>query len=267
MDVRKTWKLYAGGAFVRSESGRAYRVGGVNVPRASRKDVRDVVRAARGAFGGWSGRTAMNRGQVLYRVAEMLDGRRAQFLDLLGGGRGAGREVDAAVDVFVWYAGLTDKLAQLAGTVNPVAGPYFNFTLPEPMGVVGVVAPDEPELLGLAGSLAAVLCGGSTAVALASETKPLAALCLGEVLATSDVPGGVVNVLSGFRAELLPWLAAHMDVNAIDAAGCADGELKTVEEAAAASVKRVVRPDGNGPSPQRATAFMELKTVWHPVGV
>ncbi|HXM53865.1 MAG TPA: aldehyde dehydrogenase family protein [Candidatus Dormibacteraeota bacterium] len=268
MDVRKTYKLYAGGAFVRSESGRSYLAEGVNVPRASRKDVRDAVRSARGAFNGWSRRTAMNRGQVLYRVAEMLDARRSQFAALLGGGRAAGREVDAAVDAFVWYAGLTDKLAQLVGTVNPVAGPYFTFTLPEPTGVVGVVAPDEPALLGLVRSLAPVLCGGSTVVALTSEPRPLAALCLGEVLATGDVPAGVVNLLSGRRAELLPWLAAHMDVNAIDAAGCSPEELAGVEEAAAASVKRVVRPDGDGaPAPWRAAAFMELKTVWHPVGV
>jgi len=268
MDVRKTYKLYAGGEFVRSESGRSYRAEDCNVPRASRKDMRDAVRAARGAFGGWSRRTAMNRGQVLYRVAEMLDARRPQFVALLGGGRPAGREVDAAVDTFVWYAGLTDKLAQLVGTVNPVAGPYFNFTLPEPTGVVGVVAPDEPALLGLARGVAPVLCGGSVAVALTSEPRPLAALCLGEVLATSDVPAGVVNVLSGFRSELLPWLAAHMDVNAIDAAGCSEEELAAVEEAAAANVKRVVRPSAaDALTPHRAAAFMELKTVWHPVGV
>jgi acyl-CoA reductase-like NAD-dependent aldehyde dehydrogenase len=267
-DVRKTYKLYAGGEFVRSESGRSYAAEGCNVPRASRKDLRDAIRAARGAFGGWSRRAAMNRGQVLYRVAEMLDARRPQFVALLGGGRPAGREVDAAVEAFVWHAGLADKLVQLVGTVNPVAGPYFNFTVPEPTGVVGVVAPDEPALLGLALGLAPVLCGGSTAVALASETRPLAALCLGEVLATSDLPGGVVNVLSGFRAELLPWLAAHMDVNAVDAAGCSAEELAAVEEAAAGNVKRVVRQDGGRSlTPLRAAAFMELKTVWHPTGV
>jgi len=268
LDVRKTYKLYSGGEFVRSESGRSYRAEEFNVPRASRKDLRDAVRAARGAFAGWSQRTAMNRGQILYRVAEMLDARRAQFIALLGGGRPAGREVDAAVEMFVWYAGLTDKLAQLTGSVNPVAGPYFNFTVPEPTGVVGLVAPQEPALAGMAHSLAAVLCGGNTVVALTSEARPLAALCLGEVLATSDLPGGVVNLLSGFRAELLPWLAAHMDVNAIDTAGCTADQLGAIEEAAAGNVKRVVRPDGReAPSPQRATAFMELKTVWHPIGV
>ncbi len=266
LDVRKTYKLYAAGAFVRSESGRSYLAEGCNVPRASRKDLRDAVRSARGAFPGWSRRTAMNRGQVLYRVAEMLDARRAQFGTLLGGGRGAGREVDAAVEAFVWYAGLADKLVQLVGTVNPVAGPYFSFTIPEPTGVVGIVAPEEPALAGLAGPLAAALCSGCTVVALTSQTRPLAALCLGEVLATGDVPAGVVNVLSGLRSELLPWLAAHMDVNAVDAAGCSAEELAAVETAAAGNVKRVVRPDGQALSPHRAAALMELKTVWHPVG-
>jgi acyl-CoA reductase-like NAD-dependent aldehyde dehydrogenase len=267
VDVRKTYKLFANGEFVRSESGRSYRVDGLNVPRASRKDVRDAVRAARAAVAGWSSRTAMNRGQVLYRVAEMLDARRQEFAALLGGGRRAGREVDTAVEAFVWYAGLTDKLAQLLGSVNPVAGPYFNFTIPEPTGVVGVVAPETPALAALARHVAPVLCGGSAVVALVPERQPLPALCLGEVLATSDVPPGVVNLLSGHRAELLPWLAAHMDLNAIDAAGCTPEQLAAVEEAAAGNVKRVVRPDHAEPlSPQRAAAFMELKTVWHPVG-
>jgi acyl-CoA reductase-like NAD-dependent aldehyde dehydrogenase len=177
VEVRKTYKMYVGGEFIRSESGRALRVGdGVNVPRGSRKDLRDAVKIARGAFGGWSHRTAMNRGQVLYRAAEMLDGRRAQFVELLGGGRGARREVERAVETWVWYAGWTDKLAQVTGTVNPVAGPYFPFTLPEPTGVVGVVAPDRPELLGLVQRLAPALFGGNTVVAIASEARPLGAL-------------------------------------------------------------------------------------------
>lgn len=267
LDVRKTYKLYAGGAFVRSESGRSYEAEGCNVPRASRKDVRDAVRGARGAFPGWSGRAAMNRGQVLYRVAEMLDARRSQFAALLGGGRAGAREVDAAVETWVWYAGLTDKLTQLLGTVNPVAGPYFNFTIPEPTGVVGLVAPDEPPLLGLVRRLAPALCGGCTAVALVSQTRPLAGLCLGEVLATGDVPAGAVNLLSGLRPELVPWLAAHMDVNAVDATGCAEDELAAVERAAAGNVKRVIRPDGrDASSPHAAAAFLEFKTVWHPVG-
>ncbi len=269
MDVRKTYKLYLGGEFVRSESGRAYQPeADVNVPRGSRKDLRDAVKVARGAFAGWSGRTAMNRGQVLYRAAEMLDGRRAQFVALLGGGRGARREVEQAIDTWVYYAGWSDKLSQVTGTVNPVAGPYFNFTIPEPTGVVGVVAPEAPRLLGLVRRLAPVLCGGNTAVALASETRPLAALTLGEVLATSDFPAGVVNIISGQRGELLPWLAAHMDVNAVDASGCGPEELAQVEEAAAGNLKRVVktRPRDQS-SPLAVTAFMEMKTVWHPIGV
>src|ERR1700730_1508754 len=203
VDVRKTYKLYVGGEFVRSESGRAYQPGaGVNVPRGSRKDLRDAVKVARGAFAGWAGRTAMNRGQVLYRAAEMLDGRRQQFIAELGGGRRAGREVDAAVEAFVWYAGWTDKLSQVMGTVNPVAGPYFNFTIPEPTGVVGVVAPEAPALVGLVSRLAPVVVSGNTVVVLASETRPLPAVTLSEVLATSDVPGGVINVLTGYKAEL-----------------------------------------------------------------
>ena len=265
--VRKTYKMYAGGEFIRSESGRTYEVAGENVPRGSRKDLRDAVRGARGAFAGWSRRTAMNRGQVLYRAAEMLDGRRSQFVDLLGGGRGARREVERAIDAWVWYAGWTDKLAQVAGTVNPVAGPYFNFTLPEPTGVVGLVGPDQPALLGLVERIAPIVAGGNTVVALASERAPLAALTLGEILATSDFPASVVNILTGFRKELLPWLGGHMDVNAIDAAGCSEEELAEVERAAAESVKRIVRPGGGAPSPHAVTAFMEMKTVWHPIGV
>jgi acyl-CoA reductase-like NAD-dependent aldehyde dehydrogenase len=267
LEVRKTYKLYVGGQFVRSESGRSYAAEGFNVPRASRKDLRDSVRAARAAFPGWSARTAMNRGQILYRIAEMLEGRRAQFLSLLGGGRPAGRQVDAAIATWVWYAGLTDKVAQLAGTVNPVGGPYFNFTIPEPTGVVGIVAPEEPSLLGLVARLAPALCGGNTVVVLASEPLPLAALTLAEVLATGDLPPGVVNLLSGGRAELVPWLASHMDVNAIDAGACTDQELAAVEEAAAGNLKRVVRQREAQPSPRAVTALMEFKTVWHPIGV
>ena len=270
VEVRKTYKQYVGGEFVRSESGRAYRPdGAVNVPRGSRKDLRDAVKVARGAFPGWAGKTAMNRGQVLYRAAEMLDGRRQQFIAELGGGRPAGREVDAAVEALVWYAGWTDKLAQVTGTVNPVAGPYFNFTIPEPTGVVGVVAPEEPALAGLVLRIAPALAGGNTVVALASETSPLAALTLGEVLATSDFPAGVVNVISGFRKELLPWLAAHMDVNAIDASGCTPEQLAAVQEAGAANVKRIVKANGSRGrlTPQAITDLMEMKTVWHPIGV
>lgn len=266
--IRKTYKLYSGGEFVRSESGRTYRSGEVNVPRASRKDLRDAVRAARGAFAGWSGRTAMNRGQVLYRAAEMTDARRSEFVALLGGGRGARREVEAAVEAWVWFAGWADKLAQVAGTVNPVAGPYFSFTLPEPTGVVGLVAPDRPALLPLVRRLAAALCGGNAGVVLASEPHPLPALVLGEVLATSDLPAGAANVLSGRRRELLAWLAGHMDVNAVDVGGCTPDERVSVEEAASANVKRVVRIGSDDElSPHAVTSFMEMKTVWHPIGV
>jgi acyl-CoA reductase-like NAD-dependent aldehyde dehydrogenase len=268
IEVRKTYKLYVGGEFVRSESGRAYRPdGNVNVPRGSRKDLRDAVRAARGAFAGWAGRTAMNRGQILYRAAEMLDSRGAQFVELLGGGARARRELDQSVETLLWYAGWTDKLSQVTGTVNPVAGPYFNFTIPEPTGVVAIVAPEEPALLGLVRRLAPALCGGNVIVALAPEEQPLAALTLAEVLATSDFPAGVVNMLSGQRRELLPWLAGHMDVNAIDAAGCTAEELKAIETTAADNVKRVVKLPSDEMSPHLVTAFMEMKTVWHPIGV
>ena len=266
--VRKTYKQYVGGEFVRSESGRAYRPdGSVNVPRGSRKDLRDAVRAARTAFTSWSARTAMNRGQILYRTAEMLDARRGEFEVLLGGGRKARAELDETVEVLVWYAGWTDKLAQVTGTVNPVSGPYFNFTIPEPTGVVGIVAPDEPALAGLVRRLAPALCGGNVVVALTPEARPLPALTLAEVLATSDFPSGVVNVLSGQRHELLPWLASHMDVNAIDVSGCTPGEAGTVEAAAADNVKRVIKMPADERSPHLITAFMEMKTIWHPIGV
>jgi acyl-CoA reductase-like NAD-dependent aldehyde dehydrogenase len=262
LPVRKTYKLFVGGAFPRSESGRTYEAEGQNVARASRKDVRDAVRAARGAFPGWAGATAYNRGQVLYRVAEMLEGRRAQFAELTG----SAKEVDAAVDRAVWYAGWADKLPQVLGSANPVAGPYFNFTVPEPTGVVGVVAPEEPPLLGLVTRLAPVLVGGNAAVVIASESRPLAAIELAEVLATSDVPGGVVNILTGFRRELAPVLAAHMDVNALDLAA-ADGAAAELERVAAENVKRVVHGAADVQSPWEIAAFLELKTVWHPIGV
>jgi acyl-CoA reductase-like NAD-dependent aldehyde dehydrogenase len=268
VEVRKTYKLFINGEFVRSESGRAYRFdGNVNIPRGSRKDLRDAVRAARSAVSGWAGRTAMNRGQILYRAAEMLDGRRAQFVELLGSARAAHKEVDDAVEALVWYAGWTDKLAQVIGATNPVSGPYFNFTIPEPTGVVGIVAPEEPALLGLVRRMAPALCGGNALVVLAPEETPLPALTLAEVLATSDLPAGVVNVLSGYRKELLPWLASHMDVNAIDVAGCTADEVTEIEKAAADNVKRVVKQSPEEMSPYLITAFMEMKTVWHPVGV
>jgi acyl-CoA reductase-like NAD-dependent aldehyde dehydrogenase len=258
LPVKKTYKLYVGGAFPRSESGRTYEVQGANVARSSRKDVRDAVRAARGAFGKWSAMTAYNRGQVLYRVAEMLEARTHDFAELTGDER----EVNRAVDRVVWYAGWADKLAQVLGTANPVAGPYFNFTVPEPTGVVGVVAPEEPPLLGLVSRLVPAVVGGNSVVVLASESQPLAAVELAEVLATSDVPGGVVNVLTGRRAELAPHLASHLDVDALDLDG-SDAEL---ERAAADNVKRVVFGRGDAQSPYEISAFLELKTVWHPMG-
>ena len=269
MDVRKTYKLFVNGEFVRSESGRAYRPdgGGVNVPRGSRKDLRDAVRAARTAFPAWAARTAMNRGQILYRAAEMLDGRAAQFVELLGGGARGRRELDRSVETLVWYAGWTDKLPQVTGTVNPVAGPYFNFTIPEPTGVVGIIAAEEAPLLGLVRRIAPALCGGNVIVALAPESSPLPALTLAEVFATSDVPAGVVNIISGQRKELLPWLASHMDVNAIDVAGCTGDEVKAIEESAAGNVKRVIKITKQEQSPYLIVAFMEMKTIWHPIGV
>ncbi len=261
LPVRKTYKLYIGGEFPRSESGRTYEAQGQNVARGSRKDVRDAVRAARAALPKWAGMTAYNRGQVLYRVAEMLEMRTAEFAELTDGEA----EVNAAVDRIVWYAGWADKLAQILGSSNPVAGPYFDFTVPEPTGVVGVIAPDEPPLLGLVSRLAPVLVGGNSAVVIASETKPLAAIELAEALATSDVPGGTVNIITGLRDELAPVVASHMDVNALDLTG-ADGNRADLERQAAENVKRVVHGSTDSQSPWDISAFLELKTVWHPVG-
>jgi acyl-CoA reductase-like NAD-dependent aldehyde dehydrogenase len=262
LPVKKTYKLYLGGTFPRSESGRTYEAQGANVAHASRKDVRDAVRAARGAFPKWAGMTAYNRGQVLYRIAEMMEARRSEFAELCSGAK----EVDRAIDRFVWYAGWADKLGQILGSSNPVAGPYFNFTIPEPTGVVGVVAPDEPPLAGFVSRIAPAIVGGNATVVLASETSPLAAVELAEVLATSDVPGGVVNVLTGHRDELAPVLAGHMDVNALDIGG-ADGQSEELERLAADNVKRVVRGRPDAESPWEIASFLELKTVWHPIGV
>jgi len=268
--VRKTYKLFVGGKFPRSESGRSYLVQDANVALASRKDVRDAVVAARAAVKGWSGTTAYNRGQILYRAAEMLEGRRDQFLAL----GETESDVDAAIDRWVWYAGWSDKIAQVYGNANPVAGPYFNLSSPEPTGVVGVVAPPESALLGLVSVVAPAIVTGNTVVVLAAEGRPLAAITLAEVLATSDLPGGVVNILTGKVAETGPWLASHMDVNALDLAGVRDGELAaSLEEAAAENLKRVVRPPAgpvdwtSDPGIGRMTAFLETKTVWHPKGI
>lgn len=292
LDVRKTYKLYVGGKFPRSESGRSYPVADArgrflaNAAMASRKDARDAVVAARSAFAGWSGATAYNRGQILYRVAEMLEGRREQFVSEVAAGEGltrarAGKVVDAAVDRWVWYAGWSDKIAQVAGAANPVAGPYFNLSVPEPTGVVAVLAPQASSLLGLVSVVAPVIVSGNTCVVLSSQARPLPAVTLAEVLATSDLPGGVVNLLTGVTAEVAPWLASHEDVDALDLAGAADaadvawGDL---EAAAAPSLTRVLRPAGTGPlaeepdwtadpdGPRRILAFTETKTVWHPKG-
>ena len=273
--VRKTYKLFIGGKFPRSESGRSYPVESgsgetVNVALASRKDVRDAVVAARAAVKGWSGATAYNRGQILYRVAEMLEGRREQFTAL---GVPAD-EVDAAIDRWVWYAGWADKIAQVYGGANPVAGPYFNLSAPEPTGVVGVVAPAAPGLLGLVSVIAPAIVTGNTVVVLASPAQPLPAVTLTEVLATSDLPGGVVNLLTGRITETAPTLAAHADVNAIDLTGVADPELATaLEVAAAENLKRVLRPPLTAPDwfadpgLEPMTALLETKTVWHPKGM
>ena len=283
LEVRKTYKLYVGGAFPRSESGRSYEVSDAqgrfvaNAALASRKDARDAVVAARKAFAGWAGATAYNRGQVLYRVAEVMEGRREQFAAEVAAGEGltarrAEAVVDAAIDRWVWYAGWSDKLASTTGSTNPVSGPYYNFSVPEPTGVVAVVAPQASSLLGLVSVLAPVIVSGNTAVVLASQERPLPAVDLSEVLATSDVPGGVVNLLTGHVEEVAPWLASHMDVNALDLAGVEDAALRTsLEVAAADNLKRVRRPDTDDwtadPGLGRIRSFLETKTVWHPTGV
>jgi acyl-CoA reductase-like NAD-dependent aldehyde dehydrogenase len=280
--VRKTYKLAIGGAFPRSESGRSYPVEDASgallahAAQASRKDVRDAVVAARKAFPGWAGATPYNRGQVLYRVAEMLDGRREQFAaevaESEGGSPAAAlAQVDAAIDRWVYYAGWSDKYAQVVGGTNPVAGPYFSFSLPEPTGVVGVVAPQDSSLLGLVSVLAPVVALGNTAVVIAAEERPLPAASFAEVLATSDLPGGVVNLLTGFTAELTPWLAGHRDVNAVDLTGVAVPDRKALQIKAADNVKRVYAPAAADwsadPGISRLGAFVETKTVWHPIGV
>lgn len=260
LPVKKTYKLFVGGVFPRSESGRTYAAEGQNVARASRKDARDAVKAARAAQPGWAAATPYNRGQVLYRLAEMME-TRADDLAAVCSGR---EEVETAIDRVVWYAGWADKLTQVLGGANPVAGPYFNFTIPEPTGVVAILAPGEPALDGLVARLAPAVVGGNAVVAVASEAHPLAAIELAEAVATSDVPAGVVNVLTGHADELAPVLAAHMDVNAIDVTGV-DGLRADLERAAADNVKRVVRADEEQ-SPWEIAKFLELKTVWHPIG-
>ncbi len=281
--VAKTYKLYIGGAFPRSESGRSYPVVDAkgaflaNAAQGSRKDARDAVAAARKAFPGWSGATAYNRGQVLFRVAEVLEGRREQFAAEVASAEGVAVEqaqslVDAAIDRWVWYAGWTDKVATVLGASNPVAGPYFSFSVPEPTGVVAVLAPQESSLLGLISVVAPVIATGNTAVVVTSQDRPLPAVTLSEVLATSDLPGGVVNVLTGRTAEIAPWLASHADVNALDLTGAPESTRADLERAAAGTVKRVLRARPaeeftREPDLARLRAFLEMKTVWHPMGV
>ncbi len=284
LDVRKTYKLFVGGAFPRSESGRTYEVTAAdgtflaNAAKASRKDARDAVLAARKGFGAWNAATAYNRCQVLYRIAEVMEGRRDQFVaDVLaaegGSAAAAADQVDAAIDRWVWYAGWADKLAQVLGSANPVAGPYFNFSVPEPTGVVVAVAPQDSSLLGLISVIAPAVVSRNAVIVIASTARPLPAITLTEVLATSDVPGGVINVLTGDPAEMMPWLATHADVNAIDLAGITDADLAvSLERDAAGTVKRVRRPDRDpnwsaDPGLSRIRDFVETKTVWHPMGV
>jgi acyl-CoA reductase-like NAD-dependent aldehyde dehydrogenase len=288
LGVRKTYKLYIGGAFPRTESGRAYEVFSArgellaNACRGTRKDIREAVRAARKAFPEWSAKTAYNRSQILYRIAELMEGRREQFVTEVMAAEGVARRratrlVDAAIDRWVWYAGWADKYSQILGTVNPVAGSYFNFSVPEPTGVVGVIAPEESSLIGLVSRLAPAIASGNCAVVIASQGRPLPAVTLTEVLATSDVPGGVVNLVTGLRTELVQHLAGHMDVNALDAFGLDPAQLAAVEEIATENVKRFVRPPDGGAgsvdwlsdraqSPYLIGEFVETKTVWHPIG-
>ncbi len=286
--VRKTYKLYIGGAFPRTESGRAYEVFSArgellaNASRGTRKDIREAVRAARKAQPGWAAKTAYNRSQILYRIAELMEGRRDQFVAEVMASEGVGRAratrlVDATIDRWVWYAGWADKYPQVIGTVNPVAGSYFNFSVPEPTGVVGIIAPEGSSLLGLVSRLAPVIVSGNAAVVISSESRPLPAVTLTEVLATSDVPGGVVNLITGLRRELVGHLAGHMDVNALDAFGASPGDRATLEEIAVENVKRFSRPPADGlegydwlsdsaQSPYLIGEFVEIKTVWHPIG-
>jgi acyl-CoA reductase-like NAD-dependent aldehyde dehydrogenase len=291
ISVHKTYKLYIGGAFPRSESGRSYIVSTsrgeplANACRASRKDLREAVRAARKAFQPWADKTAMNRGQVLYRVAELMEGRRDQFAVEVADAEGvraakAGELVDRAIDRWVWYAGWADKIAQVLGSSNPVAAPYFNFTIPEPTGVIGIVAPETSSLLGIVSRVAPALVAGNAVVILTSETRPLPAISLAEVLATSDVPGGVVNVLTGFKKELVPVLAGHVDVDTIDVWGVPPDLRTETELVAADNIKRIARrpagvadakfdwlDDRAAERPEWIAAYLEMKTVWHPIGV
>ncbi len=276
--VKKTYKLYIGGAFPRSESGRTYEVNGMdgsfiaNPCLSSRKDLRDAVLSARSAHHGWAGAAAYNRGQILYRIAEMMEGRSAQFateIALLDGVSLAQAELEVitAIDRWVWYAGWSDKLGSIAGSTNPVSGPFYNFTIPEPMGVIGAIAPEENSLLSLVDAIAPIIVSGNTAVVLASTRAPLPAITFAEVLATSDLPGGVCNILTGEKNELAPWFASHMDIDALDVSGIEDPSLVAdIKVAGAQNLKRV-HAFTSHQSPHRILAFTESKTIWHPIGV
>lgn len=276
IDVKKTYKLFINGAFPRTESGRTYEVKSAkgvfiaNPCLASRKDLRDAVVAARAAHSGWSKATAYNRGQILYRIAEMLEGRRAQFIDEIVSVTGvtkvkADKEVTTAVDRLVWYAGWSDKISSLSGSTNPVAGPFYNFTIPESMGVVAAIAPESPSLLGLIDAVAPIITSGNTVVVLASSKAPLSAMTFAEVLATSDLPAGVINILTGKKDEIAPWMASHMDIDAMDISGLSNKQHGAMKVAGAENLKRI--HSFKTADPGRIIAFMEAKTVWHPIGL
>ena len=277
IDVNKTYKLFIGGAFPRSESGRVYEIKGANKKfianpsLASRKDLRDAVVAAKSAQLGWANATAFNRGQILYRIAEIMEGRSEQFVDEICALEGvtnkvAKSQVEAAIDTWVWYSGWCDKLSSVTGSLNQVSGPFYNFTTPEPLGVVAIFAENKPSLLGVVRTLAPVLAGGNSAVLIASENYPLPAITLSEALATSDVPGGVVNILTGKSAELAPWVGSHMEIDGVDVAGLSKKQEDEIKLVGADNLKRIFRfnPDNH---PERILSFMEQKTVWHPIGI
>lgn len=276
LDVKKTYKLFIGGQFPRSESGRSYEITSpkgeflANAAQASRKDLRDSVVAARSAFSNWSSATAFNRGQILYRIAEIMEGRRDQFIAEIAACEGvtskkSSEQVDAAIDLWVWYAGWCDKYTSIAGSQNPIAGPFYNFTTPEPLGVVGAIADQKSSLIGLVHAIAPIIASGNCAVVIANEKAPLSTITLGEVFATSDLHAGVVNLLTGKISELSPWLAAHMDIDGIDLSGASAKNITELKTLATDNLKRCY--NFTGESLERILAFTESKTVWHPIGV
>ena len=277
LDVKKTYKLFIGGAFPRSESGRSYQIQDskrnfiANPAQASRKDLRDAVLAAKNSQAQWSSATAYNRGQILYRIAEIMEGRSDQFIAEIVALEGttpkaALKQVQEAIDTWVWYAGWTDKISSTAGSTNPIAGPYYNFTIPEPLGVVGIFAEQKSSLLGVVRGLAPVLASGNSAVVVASERRPLPAITLSECCATSDVPPGVINILTGVTSELAPWMASHMEVDGIDISGLDPKSDAEIRRSGTENLKRIHRFKSEN-SPDRILSFMEYKTVWHPIGI